>query len=179
MIILIGASASGKTEVAKYLCRHFNYKKFVTTTTRPIRVNEVNGIDYNFLTVDAFNTKIKNNEFIEYTTYNSNLYGTEKRLITDDSVLIVEPAGLKVFLSLNDNKIISFFLDSSATFREAMMKKRGDKPIDIKNRLKNDDNIFNDEIKNISHYVIDSDHHSIEEMAKEIDKIYKNVVNIK
>ena len=59
MIILIGPSASGKTEIAKKLISLFNFKKFVTSNTRSKRVNEVDGVDYYFLTKDAFENKIK------------------------------------------------------------------------------------------------------------------------
>ena len=54
MIILVGASASGKTEIAKILYKK-GYKKCVTTTTRQIRPSEVNGIDYHFITKEDFN----------------------------------------------------------------------------------------------------------------------------
>ena len=64
MIILVGPSASGKTEIVKYLIKYFSYTKFVTTTTRNIRVNEINGVDYNFISTAEFLDKIKNNEFI-------------------------------------------------------------------------------------------------------------------
>lgn len=78
MIILIGASASGKTTIAKYLTTNLGFKKFVTSTTRLPRKGEINSIDYNFLTIDTFNKKKENNEFIETTFYNENYYGTEK-----------------------------------------------------------------------------------------------------
>ena len=54
MLILIGPSASGKTEVAKYLASHFNITKIVTYTTRSPRLNEKNGVDYNFVDVADF-----------------------------------------------------------------------------------------------------------------------------
>ena len=54
MLLLIGASASGKTETAKYLMEHFNIKKIITCTTRAPRANEVNDVDYHFLSVEEF-----------------------------------------------------------------------------------------------------------------------------
>ena len=39
MIILVGASASGKTEICKALCYKYGFKKFVTTTTRYVQYN--------------------------------------------------------------------------------------------------------------------------------------------
>ena len=65
MLVLIGASASGKTEIAKLLTTAFGYKKIVTNTTREKRVNEINGVDYNFLSYDDFLDKKNRNYFIE------------------------------------------------------------------------------------------------------------------
>ena len=54
MLILIGPSASGKTEVAKLLAKKYNITKIVTYTTRKPRINERNGIDYNFISLEEF-----------------------------------------------------------------------------------------------------------------------------
>ena len=72
MIVLAGPSASGKTEVAKYLASHFNLTKIITTTTRPMRKGEVDGRDYFFVTIEKFNEMVENDEFVEYTVYNGN-----------------------------------------------------------------------------------------------------------
>ena len=54
MIILIGPSASGKTATCLYLQDHYGIRKVVTHTTRAMRVGEVNGVDYHFVTKDEF-----------------------------------------------------------------------------------------------------------------------------
>ena len=54
MIILYGPSACGKTEVAKLLASSYSIKKVITHTTRSKRVNEVNGVDYYFVTKEEF-----------------------------------------------------------------------------------------------------------------------------
>ena len=59
MLVLVGPSASGKTEATKLLIEKYNLKKLVTYTTRKIRVNEVNGKDYHFISVDEFKQKIQ------------------------------------------------------------------------------------------------------------------------
>lgn len=173
MIILIGASASGKTEVAKLLVRKYGFKKFVTTTTRKIRCNEVNGIDYFFISKEEFLKKKNNNQFIETTLYNNNYYGTEKNYINDKTVLIVEPDGFKVFMNMNDPKIVSFFLDSKKEKRKERMILRKDDMNDILNRIEKDDLRFNNEIKKESSYVLDSDIHTIEELTDIVYKLYK------
>ena len=52
-IIIFGKTASGKSRVVNELVKR-GYKKIVTTTTRPARKGEVDGIDYNFITDDEF-----------------------------------------------------------------------------------------------------------------------------
>lgn len=89
MIILIGPSASGKTEIAKYLISTFSFNKFVTTTTRTPRVGEINDVDYHFINKDKFNDLVSNNKFIEYVNYNDNFYGTTLEEIDDKKVLIL------------------------------------------------------------------------------------------
>ena len=65
MIILIGPSASGKTEVVKYLVNNYGYTKLVTNTTREKGIGEIDGKDYNFITREDFLSKLKNNEFFD------------------------------------------------------------------------------------------------------------------
>ena len=74
MIVLSGASASGKTEVAKILAAKYGLIKVITTTTRPMRVGEVDGKDYFFISKEKFEELIRNDEFVEFTIYNGNYY---------------------------------------------------------------------------------------------------------
>ena len=170
MIILIGPSASGKTEIAKKLISAFGYKKFVTTTTRNKRVGETDGIDYYFISVDEFKENLANNKFIETTIYNNNYYGSYKSEMGDNKVLIVEPNGLKAFQSLNDPHIISFFIDSSEDDRYERMIKRGDEINDIKRRLHNDRKLFYENIK--TDFRIINKNKSLEELSNDINNLY-------
>lgn len=170
MIILIGPSASGKTEIAKKLISTFGYKKFVTTTTRNKRVGEIDGVDYYFISVDEFKENLTNNKFIETTIYNNNYYGSFKSEMADNKVLIVEPNGLKAFQSLNDPHIISFFIDSSEDDRYERMIKRGDEINDIKRRLHNDRKLFYENIK--TDFRIINKNKSLEELSIDINNLY-------
>ena len=97
MIVITGASATGKTETARVLSTLFNIKKVVTHTTRPMRKGETDGVDYHFVSKEEF-LKLKDEDyFVETTTYNNNYYGTSKKEISDDKVLIVETSGAKIF----------------------------------------------------------------------------------
>lgn len=177
MIILIGASASGKTEISKYLIANYNFKKFVTTTTRPIRFNEKNDIDYHFISEDKFKEDIKNNKFIEYTKYNSNFYGTYKSEINDNAVLIIEINGLKHFKNLNNSHIVSFYLKCDENIRIKRMIERKDLKADIDKRIKNDRVCFNEEISKYCDYTLDSSIKTIKELSDEIYNIYKSKLN--
>lgn len=175
MIILIGPSASGKTEIAKCLYSLFGYKKFVTTTTRDKRVNEIDGKDYYFISKDQFLECIKENKFIEYTTYNSNYYGSFKSENGEDKVLIVEPNGLTAFNNLRNKKIVSFYIDSEENERYKRMLARGDKIEDIEKRIENDRKIFN---KNLPvDYIIENKNSTLEELSRKVNELYLKKIN--
>ena len=54
MLVLVGPSASGKSAIVKCLESKYGIKKFITCTTRPMRVGEINGVDYFFMTKEEF-----------------------------------------------------------------------------------------------------------------------------
>lgn len=76
MLVIIGPSASGKTQIVNTLIKFYKMRKMVTYTTRPIRNHEVNGIDYYFINKEEFLKKIKDDFFLEYVCYNGYYYGT-------------------------------------------------------------------------------------------------------
>lgn len=168
MIILVGPSASGKTEIAKILTTKYGFKKFVTSTTRAPRVNEINGIDYNFLTEDTFIKMRNNNEFIESTFYNNNYYGTEKKLIDDKTVLIVESNGLIAFKLSQYKNIYSYFLNADEIERTERMRKRGDSEEEIHKRIYHDRFKFDTSLNKYIDKFIDEDNKTTDEIAKEI-----------
>jgi len=57
--------------------------KLMTTTTRPARPGEQNGVHYNFVTREQFETMIRDNKLVEHNVYADNFYGTEKQRLTD------------------------------------------------------------------------------------------------
>lgn len=178
MIILIGPSASGKTEIAKTLIKNFNYKKFVTTTTRSIRIGEINNVDYHFVSIDEFKNKIENDQFIEYTQYNGNYYGSTKDEISDDKIIILEPNGFLKFKNLSLKTMVSFFVECPKDVRKERMIERQDKEEDIKRRLNNDDFIFNDEIKKEADFIVTNDSStSLNDLANKINKLYLEKIN--
>ena len=77
IIALFGKSASGKDTIQNYMCKNYkNTHKIISCTTRPPRVNEVNGKDYFFISQDDFYNRFFDNKMLETTVFNNWFYGT-------------------------------------------------------------------------------------------------------
>ena len=77
ILAICGASATGKTQLSRWLADDLFAKKFkvhriVSDTTRPIRKNEIPGVDYNFVSENLFAER----EHLETSCFNSWWYGT-------------------------------------------------------------------------------------------------------
>ena len=168
MIILIGPSASGKTSIAKELIEKHHFKKFITNTTRAMRVGEVNDVDYHFISKEEFLKKEKDNKLIEYTLYNGNLYGTSIEDVSDDKVLIVDINGANKFYEKVKDKIMIFYITCSLDIIKERMISRGDSKESIKARLALDKEYF--DISKLHHYdyIINTDNDSIEQIALDV-----------
>ena len=172
MIVLSGASASGKTEVAKVLMKDYGVVKIITTTTREKRVSEVDGRDYFFVSKDKFQQMINEGKFVEYTFYNGNYYGSTKDQIQSNRCVVIDTSGLKSYVDLKDPTIITFFLNCDEETRYKRMLLRGDNEQQANIRIINDREAFKNEKTTIADYQIDSQHPSIDEVAKYIFELY-------
>lgn len=173
MIILVGASASGKTEVAKILREKFHLQKVITHTTRAPRDKEVNGRDYYFVSVEEFKRLEKEGFFIETTKYNDNYYGTSKNEVGDDKVLIVEPNGLKSFQKIKDQHLVTFLFQVDEITRFRRMIERGDDAILSHKRILGDQNKFTLANVGKTDYIIDSENYSLNEVSAKIYELYQ------
>ena len=153
IIVLVGKTESGKTTVANELCKNHGYKRIITYTTRPMRDNEVQDVDYHFISDEQFNKMVENNEFTEYKRYNTAhgvwSYGSvvtfEQELSDDCYVIILTPQGLRD-LSKKTSRYIAFYLNVSLESQLERLKKRGYEEQQIIKRLQNDakdfENVF-------------------------------------
>ena len=83
LILITAPSGSGKTSIVNHLLRKFPQLAFsVSATTRKPRGNEVEGVDYYFISEEQFKEKIHNKEFLEWEmVYEGKYYGTLKEEI--------------------------------------------------------------------------------------------------
>lgn len=177
MIVLAGASASGKTEVAKALAKKYGIIKAITTTTREKRDGEVDGVDYFFVSKEKFLQMIKEDRFVEHTIYNGNYYGSTKDQIADNKCVVIDPAGLKAYISLNDKRIITFFLEAKEETRYQRMIARGDSIEKAQKRIANDKVAFCKENIPKVNYIVDSEYPNVDQVADYVYQIYMSTKN--
>lgn len=96
MIVITAPSGAGKTSISRYLMKVFPQLSFsISAATRPPRSNEKNGVDYYFISVEEFQQKILNEEFVEWEmVYEGKYYGTLKselkRMWNNDQVPVLD-----------------------------------------------------------------------------------------
>jgi guanylate kinase len=80
IIILTAPSGAGKTSITHYLLNKYPKLSFsISATTREPRGEEQNGVDYHFMSVEEFRSKIDENAFVEWEmVYDGKYYGTLK-----------------------------------------------------------------------------------------------------
>ena len=97
IIVLLGASGSGKSTIENQLSTQYGFEKIVSYTTRQPRNNEENGKDYWFIDNDTFREIMNRDLFAEHDEYSQNrLYGTLKSDYVDgNKVVVLTPNGLR------------------------------------------------------------------------------------
>lgn len=176
MIILCGASASGKTVTALELQKKYGLKKAITTTTREKRVGETDGVEYFFISKEEFQKRLAENKFVESSLYNGNYYGCGLDQVSDDKVVVLDPNGLHSFKKLKNKNIVTFLLIADESTRRERMISRGDKEENIKQRLTNDVIDFSlDKIGEVD-FIIKTGNKTIEETADLIYECYKKKI---
>lgn len=84
LLVLSGPSGVGKDAVLDELERIYpEVRRCVTTTTRPPRNTEVDGVDYTFTSVDDFRRRIESGGFLEYAEVYGHLYGTPRQWVEE------------------------------------------------------------------------------------------------
>ncbi len=77
VLVLSGPSGAGKSSLVKKIIDDIGECYFsISTTTRPKREGEVDGVHYHFVSQEEFKRGIENDEFLEYAVVHGNYYGT-------------------------------------------------------------------------------------------------------
>ena len=165
MIVLLGHSGSGKDTILNMLVA-CGYKKIVSYTSRPPRVNETDGDAYHFISEEEFKNKSEKGFFAEQVQYREWYYGIAKEDCLDDRVVVVEPWGLRQLKKLGMN-ITSFFIKVDERERITRLANRGDDITELTRRIISDRDTFRG-IEDEVDYVIEEE---------TIDKVFIEVMN--
>lgn len=161
---LFGPSASGKTEIAKYLEKNYGIHRVRSCTTRLPRY--AGESDYIFVSPEEFS---KLEPVYAYGEYAGDKYGVPPQELNARDLYIVEPSGIERLKSeYAERKIILLYLHASAELCEKRMKKRGDNPYNIKKRLKLDATVFEDAFLIADNVFAVNEDVTIEQLAKEV-----------
>ena len=77
ILVLSGPSGAGKSTIIDHASESIGEYYFsISTTTRQPRTGEEDGVDYYFVSHEAFEEGIKSGDFLEYATVHGNYYGT-------------------------------------------------------------------------------------------------------
>lgn len=142
LVVICGASCSGKDWFVDKLVKHKGYIRMPTVTTRPMRENESEGREYNFLNKEEFSRLSYNNEIIGVRKFTAFLEGDSKEGVdyfygiwnkkseyinTDKKyVMILDPAGIKEISEvLGEENLFVIYLDAQGSVRQERCKKRG------------------------------------------------------
>ncbi|KAG7417687.1 Guanylate kinase [Fusarium oxysporum f. sp. rapae] len=142
-LVISGPSGVGKGTLIKMLfSRHPDtFTLSVSHTTRNPREGETDGVEYHFVTKDAFRDLIAKDGFVEHAQFGSNLYGTSKATIEEQTakgkvvVLDIEMEGVKqvkassidaryVFISPPDTEELEKRLRGRGTETEESIQQR-------------------------------------------------------
>ncbi len=80
LFVVSGPSGSGKSSLCSaLLARNPNLRLSISCTTREPRPGEESGVQYHFLTREAFEAQVEGGAFLEWANVHGNLYGTRRQ----------------------------------------------------------------------------------------------------
>ena len=144
MVILSSPSGVGKTTITKKIQQKYpSFKISVSHTTRLARSNEVDGIDYNFISNAKFEKLINENKFYEYAKIFDNYYGTLKKnvdelIIKNDLIFDIDWQGTKQLSKFKNLKLIKIFLvtPNKKELKERLIARNQNSEKEVEKRFK-------------------------------------------
>jgi guanylate kinase len=178
MVILSSPSGVGKTTITKKIQQKYpNFKISVSHTTRSPRSNEIDGVDYFFVSHKKFEELIKKNKFYEFAKIFNNYYGTLKKNVDDnikknDIIFDIDWQGTKQLSKFKKLKLVKIFLiaNNKEELKKRLIKRNQNTKEEINNRY----NSFEDDIKHWNDYDYIIINQNLETCFKQIEKIIQN-----
>ena len=175
MVILSSPSGVGKTTITKKIQQKYQtFKISVSHTTRSPRSNEVDGVDYNFVSLKKFEDLIDQNRFYEYAKIFENYYGTLKKnvdetILKNDIIFDIDWQGTKQLSKFKHLKLIKIYLitNNKNELKKRLIKRNQNTKDEVEKRFKS----FDEDIKhwNDYDYII---------INKNLDVCFRQIENI-
>lgn len=143
LIVLSGPSGVGKDSVIQGL-KQTNYPFYfvVTATTRPIRPNERDGVDYHFVSVGEFAEMIENDELLEYAVVYGDYKGIPKKHVREalasgqDVIMRIDVQGAATIRALVPNAVTIFLTaESEEELVRRLQLRKTEEPDQLKMRI--------------------------------------------
>tara|TARA_E500000178_G_scaffold354013_1_gene421593 strand:+ start:34 stop:624 length:591 start_codon:yes stop_codon:yes gene_type:complete len=181
MVILSSPSGVGKTTLTKKIQQKYqSFKISVSHTTRLPRSNEIDGVDYHFVSYEKFQEYIKQDKFYEYAKIFENYYGTLKKNVDDtiksnDIIFDIDWQGTIKLSKFKNLNLIKIFLiaDNKDELKKRLIKRNQNSNKELEQRL----NAFDEDVKHWKDYDYVLVNKNLEVCFKQIEKIISNYKN--
>ena len=178
LVILSSPSGVGKTTLTKKIQQKYNnFKISVSHTTRRARSNEIDGVDYHFVSTENFKKLITEDCFYEYAKIYENYYGTSKENVNktlkeNDIIFDIDWQGTKQLSKFKNLKLVKIYLitHSKSELKKRLLNRDQNTDIEIKKRL----NSFDEDVKHWKDYDFIIINKNLEVCFKQIENIIKN-----
>ena len=178
MVILSSPSGVGKTTLTKKIQQKYHsFKISVSHTTRAARSNEVNGVDYHFVSQSEFETLIKEKKFYEYAKIFENFYGTlkknvDKTIIKNDIIFDIDWQGTQQLSKFKNLKLIKIFLitENKDELKKRLLSRNQNTVAEVEKRF----NAFDDDVKHWKDYDYIIINKNLDVCFKQIENIIMN-----
>tara|TARA_Y100000590_G_scaffold403583_1_gene490395 strand:- start:1897 stop:2529 length:633 start_codon:yes stop_codon:yes gene_type:complete len=157
MFVLSSPSGAGKTTLTKKIAKNNkNFTISISHTTRTPRPNEINGKDYQFVSIQEFNNLIKEKNFFEYASIFNNYYGTLKKPVLEllskgkDVLFDIDWQGTQQLKKVKNLSIVTFFIlpPNIQALKERLLNRHEGQEKLIEKRMDK----FNEEISHWNEY---------------------------
>ena len=174
MVILSSPSGAGKTTLVKLLSERKGFVTSISHTTRTPRSNEVDGVDYHFVSKEKFKELIDLEKFYEYAKIFENYYGTSKEEVDktfeeNDILFDIDWQGTKQLSKFKHLNLIKIYLitENKEELKKRLIKRNQNTEKEVEKRFKS----FDEDIKHWNDYDYIIINKNLENCFRQIENI--------
>jgi len=179
LVVVSGPSGVGKDAALKRM-RELNYPFhfLVTNTTRPKRAEEIEGVDYHFITKEQFAEMDQRGDFLEHAVVYGYDYGNSRSEVRaalergQDVILRIDVQGAATIKRLVPEAVFIMLLPPSMEVLEARLRKRRTEPEEYLQIRLHAARLEMNEVEKFDYVIVNEDD-ALDETAQLIHEIIK------